>query len=255
MTIIDVVTVRGTGEILDAPTNILRNVTKELDHDRFRLLADCPYPATVGPVGGRVDGLSERANIEIGMNSLAAVIRATPNQVGIIGYSLGALVVDGFMEAKARGEYADCEVAFTACLANPARREGDSVDSGSHGYGINGPHGDFPAGHVHLEYANPGDAITSCAAGSPLRAIADGMGAFGFIELGGWSQDLVDRLLRRRFQPINWDWWRNPVQTWQLYNEAARQVVGYLDGSQHIRAYIEGGYCHRMAEAINELVR
>ncbi len=246
--------VRGTGEPMGAPTNMLRNVTRELDPNRFHLLGDCPYPATVGPVGGGPVGPSEETSIEIAVNSLATMIRATPNPVGILGYSLGALAVNAFMEAKAKGLFPECEIAFTATLANPARREGDSVDSGAYGYGINGQRGDFPAEIPHLEYANPRDCITSCAAGSPLRSIADGMSAFSFAEIGCWGQDLVDRLLRKRFQPINWDWWRDPVGTWRLYDEAAQQVVGYLDGSQHIRAYVEDMYCHRMAEAINELV-
>jgi len=250
---IDIITVRGTGEQLGAPNAMLRNVVRELNPEKFHYLGDCPYPATVGPVGAGPVGPSEATSIEIGLTALSAMVRATPNPVGILGYSLGALVVDAFMEAKAQGLFPECEVAFTACLANPARREGDSVDSGARGYGINGPHGDFPEGHIHLEYANKDDVITSCAAGSPLRGIADGMSAFSFAEIGGWSQDLVDRLRRRRFQPINWDWWRNPVETWQLYDEAARQVVGYLSGQDHIRTYIEGMYCHRMAEAINAL--
>ncbi len=109
-------------------------------------------------------------------------------------------------------------------------------------------------GVPHLEYANELDGITSCAAGSPLRGLADGIEAFSFAELGGWSQSLVDKLLQKRFQPVSWDWWRDPIGTWRLYDEAARQVVGYLDGSQHIRAYIDGGSCHRMAKAIEALL-
>lgn len=251
---IDIFTIRGTGEGFGDPNSMLRNVVRDLDSSRFRYAGDVPYPATVGPAGGRPDAPSAETSIEIAVESLASMIRATPSRAGVLGYSLGALAVGRIMEAKARGDYADCEVAFTACLANPARREGDSIDSGARGYGIVGQHGDFPPGHVHLEYANPLDGITSCAAGSPLRRLADGIEAFSFAELGGWSQGLVDRLLRKRFQPVAWDWWRDPVGTWQLYDEAARQVVGYLSGQDHIRTYIEGGYCHRMAEAVNVLV-
>ncbi len=97
-----------------------------------------PYPGTVGPAGGKPDGPSAETSIEIGVTALAAMIRATPNNVGVLGYSLGAEVVTAFLEAQARGLFAECELAFSGCLANPARKEGDSVDSGSRGYGIDG---------------------------------------------------------------------------------------------------------------------
>jgi hypothetical protein len=252
---ITVLMARGTGEPVDGPNNMLRLVTSRLDPAKFEIGADCPYPASVGPANqtGNPLGPSEDESIRLGIPALAAMIRACPNKVGLLGYSLGAELVSKFLEAQASGEYADCELAFTACAANPVRAEGDSIEPNPVGYGINGPHGPFPAGVTHLEAANPADMITSCPEGSPLRTLADQVSAFSFAALGGWTQDLVQKLLKGRFQPSSVDWWTHPIRTWDLYEEAAIGVQGYLTRQTHIEQYIEDGYCSRLAAAINAL--
>lgn len=250
---IDIISLRGTGEPLNGPTNMLTVVTAALDPTRHHLLGDCDYPASVGPDNpqGNPAGVSETTSVTVGLANLVAMIRAATNPVGVIGYSLGALVVTALREAQARGEYSDCEVAFTACMANPRRHAGDSIDPNPYGFGIagqRGPISDVP----HFEAANPADAITSCNPDSPLRTLADGLGAFSFADLGGWSLDLATRFRQQKFQPASCGWWMNPVRTWKLYEEAARNIEGYLSGRTHIRDYIEGGYCTRLAAAINE---
>ncbi|PPJ31858.1 PE-PPE domain-containing protein [Nocardia nova] len=252
---IDIITIRGTGEPLGGSGNMLRNVVDHLDRSRYRYVGDCPYPATVGPAGAGldVDGPSETTSRAYGVAALAAMIRNAPNPVGIITYSLGALVLDDFRAIQARGAYLDCEVAFSAAVANPARRAGESIDDTSYGYGINGPRDDFAPGPPHFEAANPEDVITSCPLGSPLRALADGMSAFSFAELGGWSQDMAERLRQCRFQPVTLGWWQRPVETWRLYEETYWDIIGYLNGREHIAAYIDDGYCSRLADRINAL--
>lgn len=253
--VVDIVTARGTGEPYQGANNMLTLVTASLDPARYALLGDVQYPAAVGPANqdGNLLGPSEDESIRLGIAALAGMIRSSPNKVGLIGYSLGSELVSRFLEAQAAGQYTDCELAFSACVANPLRAEGDSIDAHPVGYGINGPHGPFPAGAVHLEAANPLDMITSCPEGSPLRALADGMSAFSFAQLGGWTQDLVKTLLQHRFQPVSIDWWQHPVTMWDLYEGAAIGVQGYLTRQTHIDAYIEGGYCSRLAAAINGL--
>lgn len=252
---IDIITIRGTGELQDDPNNMLRNVVNRLVRSRFRCIGDCPYPAAVGPAGHGLDldGPSEATSRAYGVSALGAMVRAAPNPVGVVAYSLGALVLDDFRAVQARGAFLDCEIAFSAAVANPARRAGESIDLNPHGFGINGERDDFTPGVPHFEAANPADVITSSSAGSPLRTLADGMSAFSFAEVGGWSQDMADRLRRRRFQPVAVDWWRDPVGTWQVYDEAWRGVIGYLSGREHIAAYVEDGYCVRLADRINEL--
>ncbi len=249
---IDIVMVRGQGEVQDAPTNMLAHTAARLDPAKFRVLADLDYPCSVGPfnAGGDPSGPSEQQSVAVAHAHLADLIRSTDNLVGIMGYSLGAEVVSKFLEAKGRGEYVDCELAFAACVANPLRAEGDSIDPVSTGYGINGEHAPWPDIPT-FEAANPADAITSCPANSPLRTLADGLAAFTFANIGGWTQDLAQKLLQRRFQPTSLDWWRDPVGTWQAYGAAARSMLGFLDHQDHVMTYIRDGYCTRLAEAIN----
>lgn len=249
---IDIITIRGTGEQQGASTNMLTYVTGALDPTKFQVIADLDYPASVGPVNGNGDsnGPSEESSVATAIANLAGQIRASSNLVGIMGYSLGAEVVSKFLEAQGAGQYADCELAFAACVANPLRAPGDSIDPGSTGYGINGIHAAWP-NIPTFEAANPADAITSCPAGSPLRTLADDISAFSFADLGGWTADLAAKLRGNRFQPTSVDWWRNPVGTWQAYTAAAKSMLGFLDHQDHVMTYIQQGYCTRLAAAIN----
>lgn len=249
---IDVIACRGTGEHLNAASNMLFGVTRLLDGDRFDIVGDLDYPATVGPAGGEAFGPSEDESVRIGVVNLVGMIRAAANPVGLLGYSLGALVVTAFREAQARGAYSDCEIAWSACVANPRRAAGDTIDLYSAGFGINGQHAPF-AGAVHFEAANPADTITSCPQESPLRTVADQMSAFSFAEVGGWTTDLAGKMMQRRFQPASWDWWRNPIQAFDIYEAAGRGILGYLSGKDHIRTYIDDGYLERLADRINAL--
>ena len=252
---IDVITCRGTGEHRNAPSNMLFNVTRSLDPGRFNVLGDLDYPASVGPANetGNPFGCSEDESIRIGVENLAGMIRATPNTVGLLGYSLGAEVVTAFREAQVRGELGDCEIAWSACVANPRRAAGDSIDPYSSGFGINGQRAAFATGAVHLEVANPADAITSCPQDSPLRTMADQTSAFTFAALGGWTRDLGEKMLQRRFQPSARSWWRNPIHAFDVYGAAGRGILGYLSGKDHIHTYISGGYLERLADRINDM--
>lgn len=252
--VVEIVTARGTGEPVDGPENMLANVTRLLDRVKFVTGADVPYEASIGPANssGNPLGCSEDKSVADGVETLAAAIRATSNLVLPIGYSLGAVVVTRFLERQAAGEFADCELAGAAFVANPCRAAGETIDAVSFGTGINGAHGKWPEIPTFTA-ANPADAITSCPLDSPLRTLADGLSAFGFAQLGGWTQDLAERMLEHRFQPASFGWWLHPVATWDLYSAAARGISGYLSGKDHIHAYIDGGYCSRLAAAINAL--
>ncbi|MQY30636.1 PE-PPE domain-containing protein [Nocardia aurantia] len=249
---VDVITCRGTAEPAGGTRNLLSYVTAELNPAAYTLIGDLPYPASVGPAGpeGSSLGPSEAESVRQGVANLAQAIRAAVNPVGILGYSLGAEVVTRFAEAQAHGEFPDCEVAWTACVANPLRREGDSIEPDSIGFGIAG-RVRFDPPHPHVESANRLDVITCCPADSPLRNVADAMSAFSFAELGGWTEDLITRLRDNRWQPGDPNWWMHPIRTWQRYQAAADGVRGYLTG-QHNAAYIAGGYLSRLAAVLNE---
>lgn len=248
--VIDVVTCRGTGEPYGGSRNMLSWVTAKLDHTKYHVLADISYPASIGVANQswNVVGPSETESVRVGMDNLANLIRSTPNAVCVLGYSLGAEVVSRFLEAQADGQYADCEIAVSVCVANPLRREGDSIDPGPAGFGINGQMLANPK-HEHFEVANPHDVITSCDPESPLRGLADTVSAFGLAQIGGWAGDVVDRLRYQRFQPVAWGWWQHPIRTWDLYEQAAQDVQGYLTG-QHTIEY-EQGYLDRLVNVLN----
>lgn len=250
---ITVLTCRGTGEPLASPDNLLTAVTSKLDPAKYEIGPDVDYPASIGPVNPQrgLNGCSELQSIDFGVLALVAEIQSTPNKVGILGYSLGAEVVTRFLEAKARGDYPDCEVAWAANIANPLRIAGDSIDPNPTGFGINGPHGPWPADIPAWEVANPADAITSCPADSPLRTLADTVSAFSFAALGGWTTNLANRLRGNRWQPDRFGWWLHPIRTWSLWSQAADLMDGYLDKGEHNKAYVNEGFCDRLATILN----
>lgn len=254
-----VITVRGTGEQLNGESNLLRAVTLRLERPKFPIFVDLPYPASIGIMNPNrnLAGVSMQQSLATGEMALAAEIRRTPNPVVLLGYSLGAMVVTRFLESQAGGEFDDCEVAFAANIANPLRRLGDSVDqAGAPGFGIAGQREPFTPWQLarYVEVANPRDGITCCPADSPLRTAADGLSNYSFAVGGGWSADLVDRILRRRWQPVGLDWLRDPLGAWRSHAFAAEQVRDYLTG-QHGPAYVTGGYTARLADLINERVK
>ncbi|WP_330184995.1 PE-PPE domain-containing protein [Nocardia sp. NBC_01503] len=250
---ITVLSCRGTGERLGAPGNLLTAVTGRLDPAKYSIGPEVDYPASIGPANPQygLDGCSEEQSIDTGVRALAAAVRATPNRAGLLGYSLGAEVVTRFLEAKARGEYADCDIAWAANIANPLRREGDSIDPNPVGFGINGQREPWPDCIPTWEVANPADCITSCPADSPLRTLADTLSAFSFAEFGGWTRAMVDRLRVNRWQPTRRDGWTRPVRTWRMWEAAAASMEGYLSGGQHNLAYQRDGYCERLADILN----
>ncbi|MGF6888292.1 hypothetical protein ABIA39_003071 [Nocardia sp. GAS34] len=241
---ITVLTCRGAAEPLTSP-NMLTNVTDQLDTSLYVVGQDIPYPASVGPFNADHNpaGPSEEQSIATGLPLVAAAIRATPNLVGLLGYSLGAELVSRFLELKAQGQYQDCELAWAAVVANPNRAPGESIDADSAGEGINGPHAAWPTGIPVFTAANPMDGITSCPPRSPLRDLATGVSPFTFATLD-WTPELAASLLEG-------EWPTADYSPGQLI-EAGRLVYGYLFGGQHTTAYIDGGYLDRLATILNQ---
>lgn len=243
---ITVLTCRGTGERLGSPDNMLAYLVSLLDLRRFVVGPDIPYPASVGPANSSGDpcGPSEAESIELGLPMLAEAIRATPNLVGLLGYSLGAELVSRFLELKAQGQYQDCELAWAAVVANPNRAAGESIDPPPAGVGINGPHGAWPHGLQVWTAANPNDGITCCPAASPLHDLAAGVSGLTFATLG-WARPLAQRLLEGE--------WPTEDYSAQELMIAGQLMLGYLLGGQHTTEYVAGGYIQRLADRINAM--
>ncbi len=239
---ITVLTLRGTGEPVNGAGNMLRYVTTLLDTTKFEIGADIAYPASIGPVNPQSNplGLSEQQSIDDATPLIASAVRDTPNLVGLLGYSLGASCVSRFLELKAQGQYADCEIAWAGFVANPWRAQGEGLNpAGTYGFGISGQHGPWP-NIPTFTVANPADGITSCPAVSPLRQLPTGVDALTFASLD-WTPAYALQLLTSH----------STLYTPAEYVQAAALVRGYLIDGQHEVAYTQQGYTDRLAEAIN----
>ncbi len=200
---------------------------------------DVEYPASIACFNPTrsITGPSEAESRARGVAALAAAIRATPNNVVISGYSLGALVVSDFLVAKYAGQYADCEVAAIVNIANPARAAGVSYGLPSVGFGLDGQHSPWPNIDVY-EIANITDTITSAPWDSPLRQIADAIRDFNISIEGveAFFADQVAYLDGQKTAQAQANWLS--VEFWQAYAAAPGQLYGYLIGAQHTDAYL-----------------
>lgn len=171
-----------------------------------------------------------------GVAYLAAEIRATPNRVILVGYSLGALVISDFLTLQARGLFTDCEVSAVVNLANPARAAGVSFGLPSFGYGLDGQHPQWPPIPTY-EIANPVDLITSAPANSPWRQFADQIRTFSVADVGTWLRHMLDQLDGAEQRQAQGNWLR--PEFWEAYAQAPAWLVGYLRDGQHTAAYTQ----------------
>ena len=222
---IDIFGLRGTGEEFSpVPSGMIGEFTKLLD-PRFNPIP-VAYPATIGPVGGGPLGTSLNTSVRVAADNLAAAIRRTPNKAGVVTYSLGGLGANLLLEEMAAGMHQDLEISFVVNIANPGRREGESLGNVADGYGLHGQRGLGPAHIPVFEVANPRDMITSAAADSPIRRISDAISPFSFIEgkrLG--SAYLYGQLSKMENREQYWQFWNPRFR--ERYREAFDDVAGY----------------------------
>ena len=231
-------TICGTGERPGDPSNMLNVAASALpqaDHH------DIVYPASIACFNptGNISGPSEAESRTQGVAALAAAIRATPYNTVISGYSLGALVVSDFLDAKAKGQYADCEVAAVVNIANPARAAGQSYGLPSVGFGLDGQHDPWPAGIDVYEIANMSDAITSAPWDSPWRQTADDIRRFNIAlqGVGAYFADKIAYLDGQKVAQAQANWLS--LEFWQAYAAASSQLAGYLFEGAHTVKYTQ----------------
>lgn len=248
---ITLLTLRGTSEPLNGSSTMLTRVTEYLDPAKYDTahVVDIDYPASIGPVNAQNNpaGPSEQQSIDASIPLIAAAVRATPNLVCLLGYSLGAECVSRFLELKAQGLYGDCEIASAGFVANPRRAPGESIDPNPFGYGIAGAHGHWPAWIPTFTVANPADGITSCPSPSPLRTLNGPVSPLTFA-VQNWNAGLAQQvlfntstsILQGGYTPAEWI-------------NAAALLRGYLVDGQHTTVYGVDGYCLRLAQKLNTL--
>lgn len=221
---IDVFCLRGTGEpFTPVPSGVISSVTRLLD-PRFRPIS-VDYPASIGPVPHLL-GASLDTSVRVGVTNSVAALRRTPNKAGLITYSLGSLVANQLLTEMCAGQHADLEISFVLNIANPGRREGESIGNVAAGFGIHGQRGLGPAHIPVLELANPHDMITAAAWDSPVRDLSPVISSFSLVEgarLG--TVNLDKQLAERKSREKYWQFW-NP-RFWQRYAEAAEDVFWY----------------------------
>ncbi|MFC9555554.1 hypothetical protein ACFTWF_32485 [Rhodococcus sp. NPDC056960] len=253
---ITVLRCRGIGEPM-GDGNMLANVTKSLDTQRFRVV-ELPWSAQYGPVPAPL-GSSFDNSLTSGRTMLLDYIRRDPNPVVLTGYSGGGALAGNVAAEIARGEHSELDVRGVGLISDPLR-PADPWGS-EEPWGIAGSRPIarvwFPVWHC----ADPADVITCCPPDSPLRTIADQSSAFALGDLRSWGWDLVNRLRTGRWQATIRDW-RNGPAVWNAYSQAIVGARGYLTGdhtSYNLRCYpgcYPGStrtYTEWLADRINEI--
>jgi len=220
---------RGTGEVLGQ--GMLADFATYLSPSFQVVHVD--FPATLGPVGRgiQIQGVALDTAVRIGAsNGLALAQKYSPGKIALLGYSLGALVVDQILtELTSSTVRGDLDVMWALNIANPGRRAGESlgdvcgaVNFGLHGQRVGGP-ADIPV----IELANPHDMITNCDPLSPIRRISDAISPFSLAAVEGIKfGDVTHQLKYRRGQEALWQFW-NPA-FWARYRQAEKDVMGYI---------------------------
>ncbi|KAA0916471.1 alpha/beta hydrolase [Dietzia sp. ANT_WB102] len=231
--------------------------------ERLRWKTGCtakwvPWAASLMGVGGSLSWpeASRRA-----VNSIAAQVRATDNDIILIGYSAGCRPVREFLEKHPEFHNRIAAVALMADAWQPASRQQYGVPNPS-GHGIMGS--DFgPLRDRTYWVAAPGDPIPRCARDSLLRylpAVADAVP-------GQMLATFVDKAHRGRLQLI--PFLGLPIHEWLFglgprIERSIREAEGYLTTGRHTRGYTEPfdsgdgdrrPLAHRLADSVAWKVR
>lgn len=233
---IDILTFRGTGEprVEGGETlGMLRNIAQPIldsPHSLEFSFFEPNWDAVVGPVGGDFHGSSLLTSVSRGVEAGAEAARQADNIIGLMGYSLGAIVASRLLEKFESGEITNedgspIQVAFMLNISNPVRRRGEFQGTGIRPdlYGLHGERAETYDTPVY-EYVNPNDCITATAANSPLRIINDAISPFSFVE-GARLGDVTEAIDRMKEAELGKNWW--DAAWWQKYADATRGAIGY----------------------------
>lgn len=242
---IDVFALPGTGWP-NGGDGVTEDFLSRLDHSRFNPKI-VPYPATFG--GHEQPYATSKA---AGQRALIDAIRATDNLAIVAGYSQGAVIAGDLAAEIGWGLHPELEIVAAALIADGARPVGGGVPNiaPTPFYGITGQR-HVPAERFPTYWAAaPGDPITACPPGNPLRALPEAVEWFSIASPEAalqWGAKMLDAAVRGRFQ----DWW-NPIH-WRTWSGALAYARGYLFDGRHGAAYITEGYNQQLADAVNHL--
>ena len=221
----DVYLFRGTGEAKGG--GMCHFAANKLDRNKYNII-EIQYPATIGPIGGQLNGVSLNKSLVTAQQLFLDQIRSRPNNpVAIIGYSLGALAASRILENYAWFQNVGRVPVWAILIANPARNPGDSALNmcDNKTYGIHGTHKPYPRGTHVIELANGHDMITASHDNSPIRLISYLASPFEVIAQKQSEQKSYDLIgLLNRVRQEDWLSWIRRGN----YNQAARDLTGYL---------------------------
>lgn len=247
--VITVLTLRGIGEPLAGAT--MCSTLADLLTFEHRVIP-VPWDATYGPVGGNPQGKSYERAVTEGAALTLGMIDADPYPVVLLGYSGGAAVAGEAARQIADGQHPGLDVRAVGLVADPQmpRSIGAREPGGALAFGVAGSRDIGDAVSPRWAWAPP-DPICCTPELSPLRTIADQSAALSLADPVAWGRDLVDRLLRGRWQPSAWDW-RDVLGSIRRYGEAADAARRYLTG-EHWRHY-PGMRLESLAREIDDAV-
>lgn len=231
---------RGIGESIGG--GMLSGVEGHLN-DNVRTI-EVPWPAQYGPVGqGGFDGMSYEEALGEGRRQILKAIADDPYPVILAGYSGGAALVGNVAQEIGQGDHPNLEVWGVGFVADPNQPEGVAHNEM---FGVAGSRR-ISGMKTHWEY-DLRDPIPCTPALSPLRTLADQSYAMSLADPVAWGQDLVNRMVRGRWQPSAWNW-RDIIGSIRRYSRAAGRAAFYLNGG-HYRSYVPGSQI-RLANWIN----
>ena len=212
-----VITLRGIGEQL-GNTNMLAGVTRRIFNAQ---VVELPYSASYGPVPDP-RGVAYGVTLISGANLLRQELDKGPAVV--LGYSAGAHIAGNV----AAGGHKN--LIGVGLMADPMQP----------GEGPHGSAGSRPVPNVPVKWiSNPLDIICQCPDPSPLRAIPALTREVSVRPDHARLQSAVLGELTSGRLASMWRFWRgNPIATDAYWRTAIAGARGYIDGTQHQRAYM-----------------
>ena len=213
----NIITLRGIGEQM-GNTNMLAGVTPRIFNAK---VVELPYKPSYGFVPDP-RGVAYGVTLIEGANMLRRELDKGPAVV--LGYSAGAHIAGN---VAAGGHPNLIGVGLMADPMQPGR--------GQHGIA-----GSRPVPNVPVKWiSNPLDIICQCPDPSPLRAIPALTREVSVRPDHARLQAAVLGELTSGRLAASLRFWRgNPIATRQYWNTAIAGARGYLDGTQHQRAYV-----------------
>ena len=244
-------TVRGIGE----PHRRQNNTATRAAHlmGTVSRVDDVPWAATYGPFGGPQDSPSFQVAVDEAIRMVDECVADADGPVVVIGFSGGATVAGHYVRRVHDGRLDRRGLVAAGLIADPhmPKYVQGRDPHGDPAWGVAGSRDTGDTVPVRWAWS-AGDPIPCTPRLDPLRTIADQTAAMALGDPSAWTNDLLDRLRRGRWQPSAIDW-RDPLGTLRRYKRAIEAAARYL-GGDHVVPYQEGHIPETLAAQLDEIV-